>query len=74
MDVTLDVPGMSEPATGRLISIPDRARARLNDVFLRRGRWPDPLRPDEVLASELFCESHDLVPGPPRHSTPPKRR
>jgi putative ABC transport system permease protein len=62
VDVTLDVPGMSEPAIGRLISIPDRARARLNDVFLRRGRWPDPVRPDEVLASELFCESHDLVP------------
>jgi putative ABC transport system permease protein len=62
-DVTLDVPGMPEPATGRLISIPERERPRLNDVFLRRGRWPDPTRPDEVLASEIFCESHELGPG-----------
>ena len=62
-DVTLDVPGMSEPATGRLISIPDRGRPRLNDVFLRRGRWPDPVRPDEVLASEMFCEAHGFGPG-----------
>jgi putative ABC transport system permease protein len=63
VDVTLDVPGMSEPATGRLISIPELGRPPLNDVFLRRGRWPDAARPDEVLASEMFCESHGLDPG-----------
>ncbi len=62
-DVTLDVPGMLEPATGRLISIPERGRPLLNDVFLRRGRWPDPTRSDEVLASEMFAESHGLDPG-----------
>ena len=54
--VTLDVPGMAEPAIGRLISVPDRGRPALNDVYLRRGRWIDPSRPDEVLASEIFCE------------------
>ena len=63
VDVTLDVPGMAEPATGRLISIPERGRPPLNDVSLRLGRWPDPARPDEVVASEMFCESHRLVPG-----------
>ena len=63
VDVTLDVPGMAEPATGRLISIPERGRPALNDVFLRQGRWPDPLRADEVLANETFCEAHRLGPG-----------
>jgi putative ABC transport system permease protein len=62
-DVTLDVPDMDEPATGRLISLPPRGRPPLNDVFLRRGRWVDPTRPDEVLASEMFCEAHGLQPG-----------
>ena len=62
-DVTLDVPGMAEPATGRLISLPERGRPRLNDVYLRRGRWIDPTRPDEVLASEMFCEAHGFNPG-----------
>jgi len=62
-DVTLDVPGMPEPATGRFISVPDRGRPLLNDVFLRSGRWVDDTRADEVLASELFCESHALEPG-----------
>jgi putative ABC transport system permease protein len=62
-DVTIDVEGMTEPATGRLISLPDRGRPPLNDVFLRRGRWVDPSRPEEVLASEAFCEAHGFEPG-----------
>jgi putative ABC transport system permease protein len=62
-DVTLDVPGMTDPATGRLVSLPERGRPPLNDVYLRRGRWIDPLRPDEVLANEMFCEAHGFNPG-----------
>jgi putative ABC transport system permease protein len=62
-DVTLDVPGMIEPATGRLISLPVRGRPLHNDVYLRSGRWVDPTRPDEVLASEMFCEANKLAPG-----------
>jgi putative ABC transport system permease protein len=62
-DVTLDVPGMAEPATGRLVSVPERGRPVLNDVYLRRGRWIDPLRPDEVVASEMFAEAHGFQPG-----------
>ena len=37
--------------------------ASLNAVSLRRGRWLDPSRTDEVLASEMFCEEHGFVPG-----------
>ena len=62
-DVTLDVPGMAEPATGRLISLPDGGRPPLNDVYLRRGRWIDVTRADEVLASEIFCDAHGFNPG-----------
>jgi putative ABC transport system permease protein len=35
----------------------------LNDVYLRRGRWVDPARADEVLASEIFCDAHGFNPG-----------
>ena len=38
-----------------LDSAPDR-RPALNDLFLRRGRWIEPDRPDEVLASEGFVD------------------
>ena len=63
MDVTLDVEGLREPATGRLVSVEVPPRPTLNDVFLRRGRWPDPGRPDEVIASEAFATARGLGPG-----------
>lgn len=61
--VTLDVPGLGDPATGRLVSVPDRGRPALNDVHLRRGRWIDPGRPDEVIASEAFSTANHLEVG-----------
>jgi putative ABC transport system permease protein len=61
--VTLDVPGMSEPASGRLDLASGARPAPLNDVYLRKGRWVDPARPDEVLASEMFAEAHGFEPG-----------
>lgn len=63
VNVTLDIPGFAEPASGRLISIPSDRRPALNDLFLREGRWIDPARPDEVIASEAFCRAHGFVPG-----------
>src|SRR4029079_13649599 len=62
-DVTLDVAGMIEPATGRPISLPMRGRPLPNHTSHRSGRWIDPTRPDEVLASEMFCEANKLTPG-----------
>lgn len=63
VDVTLDLPDMEEPAKGRLVSVPEGHRPRLNDVHLRRGRYLEADRPDEVLVSEAFAEAHDLDPG-----------
>ncbi len=63
VEVTIDVPDMAEPASGRLISVPADRRPRLNDLFLRKGRWIEPGRSDEVLASETFAKAHDLGPG-----------
>jgi putative ABC transport system permease protein len=62
-DVTLDLPGQPEPATGRLVSVPVPRAPMLNDLFLRRGRWMDVGRPDEVLASEAFALANGLGPG-----------
>lgn len=62
-EVTLDVAGMDEPATGRLISYPAHGRPHLNDLVLRRGRHLDPKRPDETVLGEAFAEAHGLGPG-----------
>jgi putative ABC transport system permease protein len=62
-DVTLDVPGLAEPAVGRLVSVPERGRPLLNEVFLRKGRWIEPNHPDEVVVSEAFAVANRLQPG-----------
>ncbi|MFQ5666418.1 MAG: ABC transporter permease, partial [Candidatus Binatia bacterium] len=62
-DVTLDVPGVAEPATGRLVSIPERHGPMLNDLYIRRGRYIEPGRRDEVLVSEAFADANRLDVG-----------
>ncbi len=61
MDVALDIPGLLEPATGRLISIPAREQPVLNEAFLRLGRRPEAA--DEVMVSEGFALAHEFLPG-----------
>jgi putative ABC transport system permease protein len=63
VDVTLDVVGLDEPATGRLLSIPGVDEDTLNDVVVRRGRYIDALAGDEVLVHEAFADEHGLGPG-----------
>ena len=62
-DVTLDLPGLDEPGTGRLVAIPERHLPVLNDLYLRRGRWVTPGHPEEVLLSEAFGRANGLQPG-----------
>ncbi|HVX40676.1 MAG TPA: FtsX-like permease family protein, partial [Gemmatimonadaceae bacterium] len=62
-DVRLDVPGLTQPAIGHMVSIPDVHRPMLNDLHVRSGRWIAPGRDDEVLVSERFAEQNHLHPG-----------
>ena len=61
-NVNLIVAGMREPAVGRLISIPDHGQPRLNQLYLRRGRMPEPGRM-EVVVGESFANAHGFQPG-----------
>jgi len=63
VDVTLDVPGLDAPATGRIISIPPQPQPMLNDLFIREGRYIEPNHRDEVLISEAFAAANDLALG-----------
>jgi len=62
-DVMLDVPGLAEPATGRMVSIADHAPALLNRLHLRSGRLPDPGRRDQVVVSAAFAAANGLRLG-----------
>lgn len=62
-DVILDVPGLAEPATGRLISVPEQRMPLLNGLYLSEGRYITPGHPNEVLVSETFANANDLKLG-----------
>lgn len=62
LDAVADVRGMVEPATARLLSLPQGAGG-LNLPLLRAGRMPHPARPDEVVLSEPFAQAHGMQPG-----------
>ncbi|RPI44792.1 MAG: ABC transporter permease, partial [Hyphomicrobiaceae bacterium] len=59
----LDVEGLAEPATGRVISVPDLAEPHLNLLHLREGRLPERERTDEVTISEGFAKAHEMRTG-----------
>jgi putative ABC transport system permease protein len=62
-DVTLDVPGLSAPAVGRIIGVPASGQPRLNRLYLRRGRLIEPGHGNEVVISESFATANGLQPG-----------
>lgn len=63
MDVSLSVPGLKEPAVGRLISMAAENSSALNALFLRSGRFIDPHAANEVIASEAFAVANHLQLG-----------
>ncbi len=64
VDVTLDLPGLSEPATGHIISLPeDSGPQKLNRLFLRSGRFPRSDERREVVLGESFANANGLLTG-----------
>jgi putative ABC transport system permease protein len=63
MEVQISVPGLEEPATARLVSVPLPRRPMLNDLYLRRGRDLEANAFDEVLVNEAFVQANGLQIG-----------
>ena len=63
VQVTLDIPGLDEPATGLVRSLPDFREPELNRLFLRAGQWLKPGSRGEALVGEAFAEANHLRPG-----------
>ncbi len=59
----LDLEGVTEPVTGLLQSLPDRARALLNRPHIRLGRLPEAGAVSEVAINVAFAEAHGLRIG-----------
>jgi putative ABC transport system permease protein len=63
VQVTLDLPGLDEPASGMMRSLPDFGVPELNRLFLRAGQWLPPGSRGQVLVGEAFAQANHLQPG-----------
>ncbi|MEY2877864.1 MAG: hypothetical protein RLZZ15_244 [Verrucomicrobiota bacterium] len=66
IQVTLDVPGLPEPAVGLINSLPERGASVLNLPYVRAGRLPESQTRTtlgELAVGEAFAEAHGLKPG-----------
>lgn len=61
--VTLDVPGVAEPASGQLVSLPATGHVGLNAPALLDGRLPRADRVEEVLVNQAFAEANGMRAG-----------
>src|SRR5258706_11374500 len=61
--ITLDLPGLAEPADGTILSLPEDRPQQLNLLYLRRGRLPEVGSHNEVVAGEAFALAHGFEPG-----------
>lgn len=59
----LNIDGVIEPVTAKLVSLPKYGKPLVNDIYLRWGRLPNSTVPDEVVVSEDFLEAHSLGEG-----------
>lgn len=64
IQVTLDVPGLLEPAVGLINSLPERGELVLNRLYVRAGKLPEGRTAiGEMAVGEAFAEAHGLKPG-----------
>lgn len=62
-EVTLDLPGIDEPITGRVHGIVPGREPELDALHLRTGRLPEQGRDAEVVVNEAFAKARSLSLG-----------
>ncbi len=62
-DVTIDLPNLPQPVSGRVLSVPDRRTRMLNDLHLTAGGWFEGDGTREVIVADRFARFHHLQVG-----------
>lgn len=58
-----DIEGLEQPASVRLISLPEPQAETLNRLYLRSGRLPEAANHIEAVVSEIFAKAHGFREG-----------
>ncbi len=61
--VTIELEGVVEPMSGRVLSLPDPGLAAINDIVIRSGRRPEPGDRTGVMVGEAFARARGLNVG-----------
>lgn len=61
--VNLEITDFDEPVMGRIVSLPEGEQPRLNRLYVRQGRLPEPGREGDVVLHEAFARAHGLESG-----------
>ncbi|KAA6186343.1 FtsX-like permease family protein [Thiohalocapsa marina] len=67
--VIVDLPGVSEPVSGLLLSMPATRTPVINDLVLTAGSWFSADGENEVIVSRAFADARGLSPGDPLRLT-----
>jgi len=62
-DGSVDIEGVGEPRSGRVISMPVPRSAEINDIVVTQGRYLEPGGQQEVVLSERFAKANGVGPG-----------
>ncbi len=62
-DTQLDLPGVLQPLTGRIVGLAPGRREDVNRLSLRSGRWPERAAAAEVVVNDRFATLRGLGPG-----------
>jgi putative ABC transport system permease protein len=73
-EVPLDLLGVHEPVSGRVVSLPPPDRAASSRLVIVSGRLPEPFARDEVVVNEAFALARGLVRGDRFHAVLDGRR
>lgn len=67
-EVQLDLPGIVQSLSGRIIGLAPDAASGMGRLVLRSGQWITRAGSDEVLVNERFAQARRLAPGDTIHA------
>jgi putative ABC transport system permease protein len=62
-EANLDIEGIDEPRTGRIVSMPPTHTPVINDIIMRSGKYFDEGAEDQVILSEKFATTNHIALG-----------